>query len=84
MKIYHRSSLIGLIMLTILLLGTVVTNAQKGRPVRKKCVEQYPDPNGKCVFDQCKAQYTKNRKGGLARCIDSGKGHMQCRCDYHC
>ena len=61
-----------------------MANAQKGGPVRKQCVEQYPDPNGKCVIDQCKAQCAKNRKGGLARCIDTGKGHMQCRCDYHC
>ncbi|WZY92729.1 hypothetical protein YC2023_065058 [Brassica napus] len=83
MKIYYRPSLIGLVMLTILLLG-VVANAQKGGPVRKQCVEQYPDPNGKCVIDQCKAQCAKNRKGGLARCIDTGKGHLQCRCDYTC
>ncbi|CAF2096326.1 unnamed protein product [Brassica rapa] len=63
MKIYYRSSLNCLVMLTILLLG-VVANAQKGGPVRKQCVEQYPDPNGKCLIDKCKAQCAKTEKEG--------------------
>ncbi|CAF2096319.1 unnamed protein product [Brassica napus] len=50
MKIYYRSSLIGLVMLTILLdietqTSGLVVNAQKGRPVRK--MENVLSTNGK-------------------------------------
>ncbi|CAG7874910.1 unnamed protein product [Brassica rapa] len=83
MKIYYRSSLNCLVMLTILLLG-VVANAQKGDSVPKICNEQYPVPNGKCVLAQCKTQCAKNVKWRRATCIDTGKGHMQCKCDNTC
>ncbi|CAG7874905.1 unnamed protein product [Brassica rapa] len=50
MKIYYRSSLIGLVMLTILLdietqTSGLVVNAQKGGPVRK--MENVLSTNGK-------------------------------------
>ncbi|CAN6834108.1 unnamed protein product [Brassica oleracea var. botrytis] len=83
MKNYFRSSLIGLVMLTILLLGEMAI-AQKRGPIQKACVERYPHKNGKCDINQCKSQCTKNRKNGLGRCMDTGEGHMQCRCDYPC
>ncbi|CAN6996726.1 unnamed protein product [Brassica rapa subsp. trilocularis] len=37
----------------------------------KMCYQ--PMENGHCVINQCKAQCAKNRKGGLSRCIDTGK-----------
>nr|VDD00885.1 unnamed protein product [Brassica oleracea] len=84
MKNYFRSWLIGLIILTILLLGVMAT-AQKGGPIiPETCVENYPDKAGKCDFNQCKSRCAKNRKNGQGSCIDTGKGHMQCRCAYPC
>ncbi|KAH0920837.1 hypothetical protein HID58_020855 [Brassica napus] len=63
MKISFRTSLIGFIMLTIFLLGVLVS-AQKGGPTTQKtCVDAYPNNTGKCDAKQCAAECTKKRKG---------------------
>ncbi|CAG7868102.1 unnamed protein product [Brassica rapa] len=83
MKISFRTSLIGFIMLTIFLLGVLVS-AQKGGPTTQKtCVDAYPNNTGKCDAKQCAAECTKKRKG-VSRCQDIGKGDFQCRCHYNC
>nr|VDD60184.1 unnamed protein product [Brassica oleracea] len=65
MKISFRTSLIGFIMLTIFLLGVVVS-AQKGGPTTQKtCVEAYPNNTGKCDPKQCTAECTKKRPKGV-------------------
>ncbi|KAH0872412.1 hypothetical protein HID58_069774 [Brassica napus] len=70
MKISFRTSLIGFIMLTIFLLGVVVS-AQKGGPTTQKtCVEAYPNNTGKCDPKQCTAECTKKRpKGTLLKLV---------------
>ena len=63
----------------------VMATAQKGGPIiPETCVENYPDKAGKCDLNQCKSRCAKNRKNGQGSCIDTGKGHMQCRCAYPC
>ncbi|WZZ64142.1 hypothetical protein YC2023_075512 [Brassica napus] len=65
MKISFQTSLIGFIMLTIFLLGVVVS-AQKGGPTTQKtCVEAYPNNTGKCDAKQCSAECTKKRPKGI-------------------
>ncbi|CAF2054933.1 unnamed protein product [Brassica oleracea var. botrytis] len=84
MKISFQTSLISFIMLTIFLLGVVVS-AQKGGPsTQKTCVEAYPNNTGKCDAKQCTAECIKKRPKGRGRCKDIGKGDWQCRCYYQC
>ncbi|CAH8351619.1 unnamed protein product [Eruca vesicaria subsp. sativa] len=85
MKFSFQTSRIGFIMLTIFLLGIMVT-AQKGGPSTKEtCVEAYPNNTGKCDPKQCSDECIKKRaKGSFAKCQDIGKGDFQCRCYYYC
>lgn len=58
--------------------------AQNKGGMLKPCIEQYPNNDGKCDIKQCKAECARKRKQGLGRCMDTGEGIMQCRCDYVC